>query len=63
MNGLSWKNMNDCSLFIYFFYTTDLQKHNTKTKSLLNQRTTALLDIWQSDGVNQIKIKKTHIYV
>ena len=53
---------------IFFFYTTDSQKHNTKTKSLLNKRTTELYLIYgdqigETKEVKKKKKKKKNPYI
>ena len=54
-----------CLLTIYwfFFYTTDLHKHNTKTISLLNKCTTKPYLIY-GDQIREIKkVKKKNPYI
>ena len=51
------------AVYLFIFSIQLIYKNTILKQKVKNKRTTALLDIWQSDGVNQIKIKKNHIYV
>ena len=53
------------SSVIYFFYTADLHKHNTKTKHLLNKRTTEPHLIYgdQIGETKKAKKKKKSVYM
>ena len=51
------------SHFLVYFYTTDLDKNNTKIKSELNQCTTGLYLTYGDQIGETKKVKKKHIYV
>ena len=50
-------------VFFFFFYTTDLHKHNTKTKSLLNKRATEPYLIYGDQIGETKKVKKKSICI